>query len=103
MRDAVGADAEGVLPLLDSRSFTFLIEDPATVWHLGPERYTAIAHRYRRPPSPPPPPGPPHRADAPPPVCPLRPDPYPPTAEPYRALPSHPDKLAIDVNIVDRY
>ena len=66
MRDAVGADAEGVLPLLDSRSFTFLIEDPATVWHLGPERYTAIAERYR-------------------------------------ALTSHPDKLAIDVNIVDRY
>jgi hypothetical protein len=66
MRDSIGADAARVLPLLDSRSFTFLIEDPATVWHLGPERYTAIAERYR-------------------------------------ALTSHQDKLAIDVNIADRY
>jgi hypothetical protein len=66
MRDSIGADAERVLPLLDSRSFTFLIEDPATVWHLGPERYAAIAERYR-------------------------------------ALTSHQDKLAIDVNIADRY
>ena len=41
-----GADAARVLPLLDTRSFTFLIEDPATVWHLGPERYPAIAERY---------------------------------------------------------
>ena len=47
MHDAIGADAARVLPLLDSRSFTFLIEDPATVWHLGPERYAAIAERYR--------------------------------------------------------
>jgi hypothetical protein len=66
MRDAVGADAERVLPLLDSRSFTFLIEDPATVWHLGGERYAAIAEQYR-------------------------------------ALTSHRDKLAIDINIADRY
>ena len=47
MRDLIGADAEQVLPLLDRRDFTFLIEDPATVWHLGPERYTEIAARYR--------------------------------------------------------
>jgi hypothetical protein len=66
MRDSIGAEAARVLPLLDSRSFTFLIEDPATVWHLGPERYPAIAERYR-------------------------------------ALTSHRDKLAIDVNIVERY
>ena len=39
MRDAIGADAARVLPLLDTRSFTFLIEDPATVWHLGAQRY----------------------------------------------------------------
>ena len=39
MRDAIGADAARVLPLLDTHSFTFLIEDPATVWHLGPQRY----------------------------------------------------------------
>src|SRR5579872_2599195 len=47
MRDAIGADAARVLPLLDSHSFTFLIEDPATVWHLGAQRYPAIAERYR--------------------------------------------------------
>ena len=47
MRDAIGADAARVLPLLDTHSFTFLIEDPATVWHLGAERYPTIAERYR--------------------------------------------------------
>jgi hypothetical protein len=36
MRDAIGADAARVLPLLDRHSFTFLIEDPATIWNLGP-------------------------------------------------------------------
>jgi len=65
-RDAIGADAARVLPLLDSRSFTFLIEDPATVWHLGAERYASIAARYQ-------------------------------------ALTPHKDKLAIDLNIVERY
>jgi hypothetical protein len=52
--------------LLDAHTFTFLIEDPATVWHLGPQRYQGIAERYR-------------------------------------ALTPHGDKLAIDINIVDRY
>ena len=66
MRDAIGADAARVLPLLDTHSFTFLIEDPATVWNLGPQRYQAIAERYR-------------------------------------PITSHRDKLAIDLNIVDRY
>ena len=55
-----------VLPLLESHSFTFLIEDPATVWNLGPQRYQTIAERYRE-------------------------------------LTPHREKLAIDVNIVDRY
>ncbi|MEX2262117.1 MAG: hypothetical protein WD696_09200 [Bryobacteraceae bacterium] len=66
MRDAIGADAARVLPLLDREDFTFMIEDPATVWHLGPERYSEIARRYQ----------------------PLTP---------------HTDKLAIDINIVERY
>src|SRR5581483_8765113 len=47
MRDAIGADAAGVLPLLGRHSFTFLIEDPATVWNQGGERYQAIAERYQ--------------------------------------------------------
>ena len=66
MRDAIGADAARVLPLVAEHDFTFLIEDPATVWHLGPQRYPEIAKRY----------------------------------EP---LTARPDKLAIDINVVDRY
>jgi hypothetical protein len=66
MKDSIGADAARVLPLLDHHSFSFLIEDPATVWNLGPQRYPEIAKRYQ----------------------PLTP---------------HTEKLAIDINIVDRY
>ncbi len=66
MKDAIGADAGRVLPLLDSHDFTFLIEDPATVWNLGPQRYPEIAKRYQ-------------------------------------PLTQHTNKLAIDINIVDRY
>ncbi|MCS6953007.1 MAG: hypothetical protein RMK57_15045 [Bryobacterales bacterium] len=66
MRDAVGADAAALLPVLDRLPFTFLVEDPATVWHLGPERYQEIARRYQE-------------------------------------LTRHHDKLAIDLNIVERY
>jgi hypothetical protein len=47
MREAIGTDAARVLPMLDTHTFTFLIEDPATVWHLGPQRYQSIAERYR--------------------------------------------------------
>jgi hypothetical protein len=47
MRDAIGADAGAVLPLVENHNFTFLIEDPATVWNLGPQRYRTIAERYR--------------------------------------------------------
>ena len=46
MREAIGADAAALLPLLDKHAFTFLVEDPATVWHLGPQRYAEIARRY---------------------------------------------------------
>ncbi|MGD1073174.1 MAG: hypothetical protein ABSB15_23925, partial [Bryobacteraceae bacterium] len=66
MKDSIGADAGRVLPLLDQHPFTFLIEDPATVWNLGPQRYPEIAKRYQ-------------------------------------PLTAHADKLAIDINIVDRY
>jgi hypothetical protein len=47
MRDLIGADAARVLPLLDQHDFTFLIEDPATIWNLGPQRYPQIATRYQ--------------------------------------------------------
>jgi hypothetical protein len=47
MRDLIGADAARVLPMLDHHDFTFLIEDPATIWNLGPQRYPQIASRYQ--------------------------------------------------------
>jgi hypothetical protein len=47
IRDLLGADASKVLPLLDKHDFTFLVEDPATIWHLGPQRYPEIARRYQ--------------------------------------------------------
>ncbi|MGC4051385.1 MAG: hypothetical protein QM757_18660 [Paludibaculum sp.] len=46
MRDKVGADAARLLPAAATHNATFLVEDPATVWHLGPERYEEIARRY---------------------------------------------------------
>jgi hypothetical protein len=66
MREKIGADASRLLPLLSSHDFTFLIEDPATIWNLGPQRYPQIAARYR-------------------------------------ALTQAQSKLAIDINIVERY
>lgn len=46
MREKLGADAARLLPEAERRGVTFLVEDPATVWHLGPERYAEIARRY---------------------------------------------------------
>ncbi len=66
MRDKLGADASRILPLLAQHDFTFLIEDPATIWNLGPQRYPQIAARYA-------------------------------------SLTQSQEKLAIDVNVVERY
>ncbi|MCX6623652.1 MAG: hypothetical protein NTY38_21810 [Acidobacteria bacterium] len=66
MRDLIGADAASTLPLLSRHDFTFLIEDPATVWHLGPKRYAEIRKRYL-------------------------------------PLTDRQEKMAIDINIVERY
>ena len=66
MRDKLGADVSRTLPLLSNHDFTFLIEDPATIWNLGPQRYPQIAAKYK-------------------PLTPRQ------------------DKLAIDINVVDRY
>ena len=49
-----------------THDFTFLIEDPATVWNLGPQRYPQIAAQYQ-------------------------------------SLTPAQDKLAMDINIVERY
>jgi len=66
MREKIGADASRVLPLLGQHDFTFLIEDPATIWNLGPRRYLQIAERYK-------------------------------------PLTQRQNKLAIDINVVERY
>jgi len=66
MREKIGADASRLLPMLNQHDFTFLIEDPATVWNLGPQRYPQIAARYA-------------------------------------ALTPMQDRLAIDINVTDRY
>ena len=66
MREKIGADAARVLPLQKEHDFTFLVEDPATIWHLGPGRYKQIAEKYK-------------------PITP------------------RPDRLAVDINVVERY
>ena len=48
MRDNIGADAARVLRLTDRYEATFIVEDPATLWGLGPARYAEIARRYVR-------------------------------------------------------
>jgi hypothetical protein len=66
MREKIGADTSKTLPLLADHDFTFLVEDPATTWNLGPQRYTQIAARYKD-------------------------------------VTPRPEKLAVDINIVERY
>ena len=47
MRDKLGADAARLLPSAAKRNATFLVEDPASLWDLGPQRYPEIARRYQ--------------------------------------------------------
>ncbi len=47
IRDALGADVARSLPLIQARRSTLLVEDPATLWNLGPERYSKLAEKYR--------------------------------------------------------
>lgn len=65
-RDQIGADAKAILPLLDRRDMTLLVEDPATAWNMGPQRYPELAKRYA-------------------------------------ALTKRMSKVAIDINVVERY
>lgn len=46
IRDFLGYDARRLLKALDRLSFTFIVQDPAVLWHLGPERYPRIAELY---------------------------------------------------------
>jgi hypothetical protein len=52
MRDALGADATRAVKLLNRHQMTLLVEDPATLWSLGPRRYAEIARRYAAMPAP---------------------------------------------------
>ncbi|HMF77467.1 MAG TPA: hypothetical protein VK604_17545 [Bryobacteraceae bacterium] len=47
IRDALGADVARSLPMIQARKSMLLVEDPATLWHLGPERYSKLAEKYR--------------------------------------------------------
>lgn len=48
IRDNLGADAAALLPEAARFGAAFLVEDPATIWNLGPERYAELARRYAR-------------------------------------------------------
>ncbi len=47
IRDALGADIARSLPLIQARRSTLLVEDPATLWNLGAERYSKLAQKYK--------------------------------------------------------
>jgi hypothetical protein len=46
IRDALGADVARSLPMMQARKSMLLVEDPATLWNLGPERYSKLAEKY---------------------------------------------------------
>ncbi len=48
IRDALGADVARSLPLIEARRSTLLVEDPATLWSLGPERYAKLGEKYKQ-------------------------------------------------------
>lgn len=48
MREAVGADVTEMFGLMDKYDFTLVLEDPWTVWHLGPRRYAQLAGTYAK-------------------------------------------------------
>jgi hypothetical protein len=66
MREYLGADAGALLGFAEEYDFTLAVEDPATLWDLGPDRYPEIAARYQ-------------------------------------PLVADPERLAVDINIVERY
>lgn len=48
MREAVGADVRMMFELLDRYDFTLVMEDPGSVWHLGPRRYAELGQTYSK-------------------------------------------------------
>lgn len=47
MREHIGVDAEAIAKLQDKYHFMLQIEDPFTLWKLGPDRYRVIGEEYR--------------------------------------------------------
>ncbi len=47
MREHIGVDAEAIAKLQDKYHFMLQIEDPFTLWNLGPDRYKVIGEEYR--------------------------------------------------------
>ena len=47
IRDELGADVARSLPGIEARKSTLLVEDPATLWNLGADRYSKLAEKYR--------------------------------------------------------
>ncbi len=66
IRDELGADVARTLPLIEKRKCTLLVEDPATLWALGPERYARLADKYQQ-------------------------------------IAAERERLAVDINVVERY
>ena len=48
MRDRIAIDPERIARLVVEDAFALQVEDPYTLWGLGPERYARIASDYRR-------------------------------------------------------
>ena len=46
IRDELGADVARSLPAIQARKSTLLVEDPATLWSLGPDRYAKLGEKY---------------------------------------------------------
>lgn len=47
MREEIGVDADAIAALQDKYNFLLQIEDPFTLWNLGPDRYKVIGEAYR--------------------------------------------------------
>lgn len=48
IRDQLGADIARGLPRIEAHRSTLLVEDPATLWNLGPDRYAKLAAQYAK-------------------------------------------------------
>lgn len=47
MKEAIGCDVKLILPLARRFDFTLVLEDPFTLWALGPARYRLLGERYQ--------------------------------------------------------